>query len=107
MLSLVHMSGDPSLIRGDLKPAGLFLNEVQGYMSEEDKAEVRRIELGQSTPSTAVIVSGLTEGETVISEGVQRVRPGQPVAPAPATPMPPAPGANPHAATGNAPGAKP
>ena len=38
MLSLVHMSGDPSLIRGDLKPAGLFLNEVQGYMSEEDKA---------------------------------------------------------------------
>ena len=42
MLSLVHMSGDPSLIRGELKPAGLFLNEVQGYMSEEDKAEVRR-----------------------------------------------------------------
>ena len=38
MLSLVHMSGDPELIRGDLKPAGLFLNEVQGYMSEEDKA---------------------------------------------------------------------
>ena len=30
MLSLVHMSGDPSLIRGELRPAGLFLNEVQG-----------------------------------------------------------------------------
>ena len=45
MLSLVHMSGDPSLIRGDLKPAGLFLNEVQGYMSEEDKAAVRKIAL--------------------------------------------------------------
>ncbi len=45
MLSLVHMTGDPSLIRGDLKPQGLFLNEVQGYMSEPDKAEVRRVAL--------------------------------------------------------------
>lgn len=45
MLSLVHMSSDPGLIRGDLKPAGLFLNEVQGYMSEEDKAAVRKIAL--------------------------------------------------------------
>ena len=45
MLSLVHMSGNPDLIRGELKPAGLFLNEVQGYMSEEDKATVRKIAL--------------------------------------------------------------
>ena len=45
MLSLVHMSGDPELIRGRLRPAGLFLNEVQGYMTEEDKAEVRSIAL--------------------------------------------------------------
>jgi 4-hydroxyacetophenone monooxygenase len=45
MLSLVHMSGDPSLIRGELKPAGLFLNEVQGYMSEDDKAAARRVAL--------------------------------------------------------------
>ena len=45
MLSLVHMSGDPGLIRGELKPAGLFLNEVQGYMSEEDKAAARKVAL--------------------------------------------------------------
>ncbi len=45
MLSLVHMTGDPSLIRGALRPQGLFLNEVQGYMSEPDKAEVRRLAL--------------------------------------------------------------
>jgi 4-hydroxyacetophenone monooxygenase len=45
MLSLVHMSANPDLIRGALKPAGLFLNEVQGYMSEEDKATVRKIAL--------------------------------------------------------------
>jgi 4-hydroxyacetophenone monooxygenase len=45
VLSLVHMSGDPGLIRGDLRPAGLFLNEVQGYLSEEDKAAVRQLAL--------------------------------------------------------------
>ncbi|MEP6622921.1 MAG: 4-hydroxyacetophenone monooxygenase, partial [Acidimicrobiia bacterium] len=45
MLSLVHMAADPELIRGRLKPAGLFLNEVQGYMTEEDKAEVRALAL--------------------------------------------------------------
>src|ERR1700753_3481274 len=45
LLSLVHMSGDPAVIRGALKPAGLFLNEVQGYMSEEDKAAARTLAL--------------------------------------------------------------
>ena len=43
LLSLVHITGDPALLRGSLKPAGLFLNEVQGYMSEEDKAAVREL----------------------------------------------------------------
>ncbi len=46
MLSLVHITGDPELIRGRLKPQGLFLNEYQGFMSEEDKAEVRTLALG-------------------------------------------------------------
>lgn len=45
MLSLVHMSGDPTLIRGRIKPAGLFLNEVQGFMAEPDKAEARAVAL--------------------------------------------------------------
>jgi len=45
LLSLVHMSGNPDLIRGRLRPAGLFLNEVQGYMTEEDKAEARVLAL--------------------------------------------------------------
>ncbi|EUA52732.1 putative 4-hydroxyacetophenone monooxygenase domain protein [Mycobacterium xenopi 3993] len=40
LLSLVHISGDPRFI-GDFKPAGIFLNEVQGFMSEEDKARAR------------------------------------------------------------------
>lgn len=45
LLSLVHMAGDPSIIRGALKPAGLFLNEVQGFMSEEEKAAARALAL--------------------------------------------------------------
>jgi 4-hydroxyacetophenone monooxygenase len=45
MLSLVHITGDAELIRGELKPAGLFLNEVQGFMSEEDKQAVRDLAL--------------------------------------------------------------
>ncbi len=56
-----------------------------------NKAEQRRITLGQSTPTTAVVADGLAAGEQVIVEGLQRVRPGQAVAPAPATPTAPAP----------------
>lgn len=40
LLSLVHITGDPSFIR-DVKPAGIFLNEVQGFMSAEDKTRAR------------------------------------------------------------------
>ncbi len=42
MLSLVHMTGDPKWIRGPIKPQGLFLNEVQGFMPPEMQAEARR-----------------------------------------------------------------
>lgn len=41
MMSMVHMSGDTSLLDGELRPAGVYINEYQGYMSEEDKAAVR------------------------------------------------------------------
>jgi 4-hydroxyacetophenone monooxygenase len=42
VLSLVHITGDPSWIRGDLKRQRLFLNEVQGSVSEEAKAQLRK-----------------------------------------------------------------
>lgn len=41
MMSMIHMSGDTSLLDGALRPAGVYINEYQGYMSEEDKATVR------------------------------------------------------------------
>jgi 4-hydroxyacetophenone monooxygenase len=43
MLACVHMSGDFRLLHGPVKPAGIFLNEVQGFMSEEDKATARAL----------------------------------------------------------------
>ncbi|WP_396925086.1 flavin-containing monooxygenase [Mycolicibacterium sp.] len=44
LLSLVHITGDPRYIR-EFKQAGVFLNEVQGFMSEEDKARARAVAL--------------------------------------------------------------
>src|SRR5580700_2452081 len=73
-------------------PRAAVLSDQQGdyvyVVDAQNKAEQRRIHLGQSTPSTAVVSNGLKEGELVISEGLQRVRPGQTVSPSPATPPP-------------------
>ncbi|MDG2046332.1 MAG: NAD(P)/FAD-dependent oxidoreductase [Halioglobus sp.] len=41
MMSMIHMSGDAGLLDGTIRPTGVFINEYQGYMSEEDKATVR------------------------------------------------------------------
>jgi len=58
------------------------------YVIDEDgKAQRRDVKLGQSTPTTASVESGLKEGEMVVVEGIQRVRPGQPVTAGPAAPM--------------------
>ncbi|OBJ31276.1 NAD(P)/FAD-dependent oxidoreductase [Mycolicibacter heraklionensis] len=40
LLSCVHITGDPRFIR-DYHQNGIFLNEIQGFMSEEDKARAR------------------------------------------------------------------
>ncbi len=53
-------------------------------VGEGNKAERRNVALGRSTAGEAVIERGLNGGETVITEGLQRVTPGQPVNPAPA-----------------------
>jgi 4-hydroxyacetophenone monooxygenase len=46
LLSCVHMAGDAAILDGPLRPQGLFLNEVQGFMSEEDQAKARELALG-------------------------------------------------------------
>jgi membrane fusion protein (multidrug efflux system) len=73
-------------------PRSAVLADQQGdyvfVVDAHNKAQQRRIKLGQSTPSTAVVTSGLKPGELVVSEGVQRVRSGEIVSPGPASPPP-------------------
>ena len=75
-------------------PRKAVLSDQQGnyvyVVGEDKKVEQRRIQMGQSTPSTAVISAGLKEGELVVVDGIQRVRPGIEVSPA-GSPPPPSP----------------
>jgi len=58
------------------------------FVVKDGKAEQRRVKLGQSTPALASIVEGLVEGENVIVDGIQRVRPGAAVQAGPAQSTP-------------------
>ena len=73
-------------------PRAAVLSDQQGnyvfVVDAQNHAQQRRIQLGQSTPTEASVASGLTVGEMVITDGLQRVRPGQPVQPGPASPGP-------------------
>ncbi|NOG70536.1 efflux RND transporter periplasmic adaptor subunit [Roseicella sp. DB1501] len=70
----------------------------------DKKAQRRAVRLGQSIDAQVVIEDGLQGGETVIAEGLQRVRPGQEVNAAPVG-QPPggAPGGRPAGAPAAAP----
>lgn len=68
-------------------PRSAIMTDQQGdyvyVVSPGNIAEIRRVKLGQSTAATAAVVDGLASGDTVIVEGVQRVRPQTPVTPEP------------------------
>jgi membrane fusion protein (multidrug efflux system) len=70
-------------------PRSAVLSDQEGeyvyVLGADNKAEQRRIKLGQSTSTVAAVTSGLSEGDKVIVEGLQKVRPGQAVAPGPAS----------------------
>lgn len=72
-------------------PRAAVLSDQQGdyvfVVGADNKAEQHRIKLGQSTPTIAAVTDGLQPGDKVIVEGIQRARPGQPVAPGPASAM--------------------
>jgi membrane fusion protein (multidrug efflux system) len=71
-------------------PRAAVLADQQGYyvfvVGADNKAERRNITLGDSTALLAVVASGLKDGETVVADGVQRVRPGAAVKPVAFTP---------------------
>ncbi len=69
-------------------PRAAVLQDQQGafvfVVGANNVAERRNVTLGRSSAETAVIEDGLEGGESVVVEGLQRVRPGQPVNPGPA-----------------------
>ncbi|WP_203072547.1 efflux RND transporter periplasmic adaptor subunit [Falsiroseomonas ponticola] len=69
-------------------PRSAVLQDQQGNyvfaLDAENKAARRPVTLGRSIADQVVIERGLEGGERVVVEGVQRVRPGQPVQPGPA-----------------------
>ena len=69
-------------------PRAAVLSDQQGNfvytVDADNKVVVTRVTLGQTSGALVTIVSGLKPGDSVITEGVQRARPGQPVNPAPA-----------------------
>jgi membrane fusion protein (multidrug efflux system) len=73
-------------------PRRAVLSDQQGdyvyTVGAGNKVEQRRIQLGQSTPMTAIVANGLKEGEMIVVDGIQRVRPGVEVSPGPASQPP-------------------
>lgn len=63
--------------------AGRYVLVVDG----EDSVERRRVEIGQEQGAEVVVQSGLKDGERIIIEGIQKVRPGQRVRPTEAEPV--------------------
>ena len=78
--------------------AAVLTDQLGSYVwvvDADNKAQKRVVKLGQSSAGAATILDGLKEGETVVAEGLQRVRPGIVLAPGPIGPTPPAAGAPP------------
>jgi membrane fusion protein (multidrug efflux system) len=65
-----------------LDQAGPFVLVVDS----ENKVQVRRVEIGGPRGTNMVLRKGLQAGERVVSEGIQRIRPGQVVNPTEAKP---------------------
>jgi membrane fusion protein (multidrug efflux system) len=72
--------------------AALQVDQAGPYVlvvGDGDKVEARRVTLGESEGTLAVVQDGLKEGERVIVDGIQKVRPGMAVAASEAPPQSP------------------
>lgn len=75
-------------------PRAAIAQDQQGaYVMVADgaKAALRRVRLGQSLGAMVAITDGLAEGDSLIVDGLQRIRPGADINPVPAGAPPPAP----------------
>ncbi len=69
--------------------AAVLTDQAGDYVyvvGDDSKANRRNITLGQSNPPEVSVLTGLQDGETIVVDGLQRIRPGQPVSPATAAP---------------------
>jgi membrane fusion protein (multidrug efflux system) len=59
--------------------------ELSGYkvfvVGEDGKAEQRTVEIGTRTDSQVQVISGLNDGDLVLTTGVMQVRQGTPIQP--------------------------
>ncbi|MEM8664769.1 MAG: efflux RND transporter periplasmic adaptor subunit, partial [Pseudomonadota bacterium] len=73
-------------------PATAVLRDRDGpyvfVLNADNTAEQRRISVEQRDETDVAVSSGLTEGETIIVSGVQKVQPGMAVTPEPVAPSP-------------------
>jgi len=71
-------------------PRAAILADQRGefvyVLDQNNVARQRYVRLGQSTPETAAVVDGLTAGERIVVDGLQRVRADAPVTPEPTSP---------------------
>ncbi|MGE0715782.1 MAG: efflux RND transporter periplasmic adaptor subunit [Alphaproteobacteria bacterium] len=84
----VTVEGDKPEERIMVSQSAVMLDQQGAYVFVEvgGKAEPRRIKLGQTRGGRAIVEEGLSEGDMLIVDGLQRVRPGQPVRATPYSP---------------------
>jgi membrane fusion protein (multidrug efflux system) len=62
-------------------PQAALQVDQSGYyvlvVDDHHKVELRRVQTGQNLDTDVVVTSGLSEGDNVIVDGIQKVRPGQ------------------------------
>ena len=85
---LVSMLGLPVAQFPNIVPPEIMVDTM--YVGADQKVDIRPVKVGQQVDGLWVIEQGLQPGESVVVEGLQKVRPGmvvtaQPYA-APATP---------------------
>ena len=74
-------------------PRAAVMQDQQGsfvyVLDAEKKVQNRRIRLGATQGTQAIVLDGLAAGDTIVAEGLQRVRPGIAVNPTPVGAPPP------------------
>ncbi|MEO1089354.1 MAG: efflux RND transporter periplasmic adaptor subunit [Pseudomonadota bacterium] len=86
-LNVVLQLGDPVDVLM-VPAAATQLDQAGSYVlivDENGLAQQRRVTLGQSQGADVVVTQGLAVGDEVIVNGIQKVRPGEPVAASPIT----------------------